>query len=132
MAVPARPEIPMRTLHRILLSMTLLGTAFGQTVRVDPNEGSPLLSASLSLQLARSRILEARPEPAAEALRDAVRHLAGVEALFPGPEAEHAGYMREQILEQTARIHDNPSEIIDRIDYLWLAAVYDWLNNGKK
>jgi hypothetical protein len=122
----------MRKLHRLLLSLILVGAASASTVRIDVNEGTPLLSVSLSLQLARSRILEARPEPAAEALREAARHLTDVEALFPGPEAEQAEYMRGQILEQSARIYDNPSEIIDRIDYLWLRPVNRWLNRAGK
>jgi hypothetical protein len=122
----------MKKLHPFLLSVILLGTAFGGTVPVNPNEGTPLLSASLSLQQARSRILEGRLEPAADSLREAARHLAATEALFPGPDAAHAEYMRQQILEQTARVYDNPSEIIDRIDYLWLGPVNHWLNRAGK
>jgi hypothetical protein len=116
--------------HRLLLSITLLGAAFAQDVRVNPDEGTPLLSASLSLELARSRILQARPEAAAEALRSAARHLAAYEVLSPGPQAEQAEWMRRQILEQTARMNDDPYELCDRIVYLWLAPVEHWFNRG--
>jgi len=119
-------------MHRVVLSILLVGTAFAGETRVDTNEGTPLLSVSLSLQLARARIMEARPEAAAGALRDAARHLTAVEGLFPGPDAGEAEYIRQQILEQSGRIYDKPSEIIDRIDYLWLRPVNHWLNRAGK
>src|SRR5262249_44812244 len=124
---PARLEIvPMRW-HQAMISVLLLsGAALGQQLRVNPEEGTPLASASQSLQLARARVLEAAPDAAAAALGQAARHLAAYEALFPGPRAEQAEYMRQQILEQTARMHNDPNEVADRIFYLWLEPVDRW------
>jgi hypothetical protein len=117
--------------HRLLISVSLLGAvAFAQGFRPNPDEGTPLLNTAQSLQAARSRILEARPEAAAAALRMAAQHLAAFEVLFPGPQAEHAEYIRQQILEQTARMNDGAYALIDRIDYLWLAPVEDWCNRA--
>ena len=109
------------------LLVTFLGAAaFAQSVHFNPNEGTPLFSASLSLQLARSCLIEARPEAAAAALRDAARHLAAYEALSPGPQANTAEFIRQQILAATARVYENPYELVDRIVYLWLAPVKYW------
>jgi hypothetical protein len=92
--------------------------AFGQTIRVNPDDGTPLLSASLSLQQARANLLEARPQAAEAALRVAAGHLAAYEVLSPGPQANEAEFIRQQILEQTARINDDPYELCGRILYL--------------
>jgi len=102
------------------------GTAFAQNVRLDPNEGTPLLSTTLSLELARSCLMEARPEAAAAALRGAAGHLSAYEALSPGPQAQTAEFIRQQILAATARVYENPYELSDRIVYLWLAPVNHW------
>jgi hypothetical protein len=113
--------------YRLVGFFVLLGAlAFGQTVRMNPDEGTPLLSASLSLQVARSHILEGEPQAAEAALRAAAGHLAAYEVLSPGPQAGQAEFIRQQILQQTARMNDDPYELCDRIVYLWLAPVEHW------
>jgi hypothetical protein len=102
--------------------------AVGQSLGTNPRDATPLLSASLSLQLARSRLLEAQPHAAEAALHEAARHLAAYEVLSPGPQADEAEFMRQQILEQTARMNDDPSVLCDRIVYLWLPPVNHWYN----
>jgi hypothetical protein len=112
--------------YGLFLSLALAIGAAAQTTRLNSDPGTPLLSAILSLQLARAQILEADPEAAAAALRTAAQQLASYEILSPGPQAMQAEYIRRQILDQIARMHDDPRELVDRIDYLWLAPVNHW------
>jgi hypothetical protein len=124
-------EILMLKSIRLIIPICLLCAAsFAQNSRFNPDDGTPLLSASLNLQLARARVLEARPEAAADALRKAAEHLGAYEVLSPGPQAAAAEYIRRQILEQTARMNDDPYALCDRIVYLWLAPVESWSYHG--
>jgi hypothetical protein len=118
--------------YRLLLSVILLSAVgFAQNYRlnprpVNPNDGTPLMSASQSLQMAIARIIEERPEAAGAALREAWRQLGVYQQLFPGPRAGQVELMRQQILAQTTRMHDDPYEIADRIFFLWLEPVDRW------
>jgi hypothetical protein len=118
------------------LLLLLSGAALGQQLRVNPEEGTPLASARQSLQLACARVLEVEPDAAAAALRQAARHLAAYETLFPGPRAEQAEYMRQQILEQTARMHDDPNEwptaFFTSGWSLWTAGIFAPEDNRRK
>ena len=89
-------------------------------------QGTPLLSARLSLQLAKSPILEQRNAEAATALRSVAQALADYERLSPGPRDGEAEYIRGQLLDYAARPNWNESEMLDRIDYLRFSPVNDW------
>src|SRR5690242_3384798 len=108
---------------KLLIGAVLLaGTALCQQQQL----GTPLLSARLSLQLAKSRILEQRDAEAATALRSAAQALADYERLSPGPHDWEAEYIRGQLLDYAARLSWNESEMLDRIEYLWFSPINDW------
>jgi hypothetical protein len=121
----------MTKFYRLCLVVTLLGaTALAQDVRPNTNEGTPLLSTTLSLELARSCLLEERPQAAAVALREAAGDLAAYEELSPGPQAQTAEFIRQQILAAAGRVYENRDELADRIVYLWLAQVNHWYSRA--
>lgn len=91
--------------------------------RVDGNE--PLMQARLNLQLARARILEDKPRDAAAPLRAAAQALAEFGRLDPGPIAEKADAMRQQMLRQAEHVQRDHQESLDWINN-WLETVGSW------
>jgi|SRR5579883_1617133 len=91
--------------------------------RVDGN--MPLLQAHQNLELAKSRILEDKARDAAAPLRAAAQALADFERQSPGPDAERADFIRQQMLEQAGRVSHDHSDALDWINS-WLATVERW------
>jgi hypothetical protein len=88
-------------------------------------DGTPLLKAKLALEMARNDVLESRFSHAASALREASKSLADYEALSPGPHAETAAFIRQEIDAYAKRIVRDHSDALDHID-LWLGPVNKW------
>lgn len=94
-----------------------------RTTRVDGS--MPLLQARSNLELARSRILEDKPRDAAAPLRAAAQALAEFARQAPGPDAENAGFMRQQMLGQAEHAGRDPAETLDWISS-WLDTLSRW------
>ena len=91
----------------------------------------PLLSARQNLMLARSRVLEQKYADATLPLREAAEALSSFEALFPGPRAEAAHAMREDILAYAREIAHHHTDALDKINE-WLDPVNQWYQNLSK
>lgn len=114
---------------RILLCAALaMGGIVAQTQRVD---GTPLLRAKLALEMARARVLEDRFADASASLRDASRALADYQKDSPGPHAETARFIRQELDAYAPRIVGNHADALDRID-LWRQPVEQWYADTHK
>lgn len=94
-------------------------------IRTRVDGDMPLLEAKQNLQMARARILESKPGDAKAPLRAAAQALADFQRLAPGPDAEKANYMRQQMLDRAERIRHDHSDSVDWIDS-WLATIDKW------
>jgi len=92
----------------------------------------PLLRAKSNLELARTRILNGKYKDARAPLRAAAQALADFQRQFPGPHAEDADRMRQQMLEYADRIDDHRSDILDRINATWLDPIAKWQQEGTR
>src|SRR5690242_1815945 len=77
--------------------VTLIASAQSPQTKPQPVNGTPLLRAKLALETARARALEDRNTEVSPALRDASKALRDYENLSPGPHAETAAYIRQEI-----------------------------------
>jgi len=85
----------------------------------------PLLRARQNLMLARSRVLDQKYADAKLPLREAADALSSFAALFPGPRAETAKTIREDILAYAQEIAHHHDDAVDKID-AWLDPVNQW------
>ncbi len=95
-------------------------------IRTQVEGNMPLLKARDNLMLARSRILGDQYKDAAAPLRAAAEALADFEKLSPGPQAEKAEAMRQEIEAYSQRVGRQHTHAIDRID-AWLDPINHWL-----
>ena len=97
---------------------------------IDRVDGTmPLLQARQELLLARSRVAERQYEAAARPLHAAARRLADFEKLYPGPQAQAADAMRQQLEDYARNIKVAHRDATFRID-TWLRQVDTWNNPG--
>jgi hypothetical protein len=96
--------------------------------KVDTNE--PLLRAQANLELARARLLNSQYEDARLPLRNAAAALADFQKLFPGPHAEDAEFMRQQMIECASNLPKDTATAVDRINLMWLAPILKWEKEG--
>src|SRR5689334_2572137 len=109
----------------IVLGMCLAAAAQTPLPAKRSVDGTPLLKARLALEQARSRVVEDRFDDAAESLRNASKALADYQDASPGPHAETAAYVREEIDTYARRIARDHSDAFDHIA-LWLNRVNQW------
>jgi len=111
-------------MRRILLCAVLAVFTLGAQ-KTQPLDGTPLLRAKLALEMARARVLEDRYADASAALRDASRSLIDYIKDSPGPHAETADFIRQEIDVLAPRLPRNHEDTIDRID-LWRRPIDQW------
>ena len=85
----------------------------------------PLLKVRQNLQLAKARVLEDKYKEAAAPLRAAAEGLAQYQLLFPGPRAETAEAMRQEMETYARNIARDHVRAADKIDD-WLQPVQQW------
>jgi len=90
----------------------------------------PLLRAQENLELARARVLNNRAKDARGPLRAAAQALADFEHISPGPHAEDAQYMREQMLQFADKLDGGDNGILDQINVAWLPSIQKWQVEG--
>jgi len=112
----------------VLCAALAMGGAVAQTQKVD---GTPLWRAKLALEMARARVLEDRFADASASLRDASKALADYEKDSPGPHAETARFIRQEIEAYAPRIVRNHEDALDRID-LWRQPIDQWYGDVHK
>ena len=78
-----------------------------------------------ALETARSRALEDRYTEVSSALRDASKALRDYENLSPGPHAETAAFIRQEIDSFARRASRDRDDTVDRIE-MWLGVVNQW------
>ena len=105
--------------------VTLIASAQSPHSQPQQVDGTPLLRAKLSLEMARSRALEDRYAEVSSALRDASKALRDYENLSPGPHAETAAYIRQEIDSFARRASRDREDTVDRIQ-MWLGVVNQW------
>lgn len=116
---------------RAILSLIVVCFALPAQTREVPVDGTPLLRAKLALELARSRVLENRYDDASAALRLASKALGDYAKLSPGPHAETADFIRQEIARYSPRVIRNQQDALDRID-LWSEPVDKWYADTHK
>jgi hypothetical protein len=117
-------------MRRILLCAILAVFGLGAQ-NTPPADGTPLLRAKLSLEMARARVLEDRYDDASSALRDASKALANYERDSPGPRAHTARNIRQEIDAFVPRIPHNRQDAVDRID-IWRGPIEKWYGARQK
>jgi len=90
----------------------------------------PLLRAQENLELARARMLNDRAKDARGPLRAAAQALADFEQIAPGPHAEDAEYMRQQMLQIADKIDSDRDGALDHINVTWLPVLQKWQAEG--
>jgi hypothetical protein len=94
-------------------------------IRTRTDEDMPLLKVRQNLQLAKARVLEEKYKDAAAPLRAAAEGLAQFEQMFPGPRADTAETMRQDIETYARNIAREHARAADQIDG-WLQPVEQW------
>jgi len=112
-------------------AMLAVFAAGGQTGKAIPVDGTPLWRAKLALETARARVLENRYDAASGALRDTAHALADYEKLSPGPHAETARFIRQEIESYGPQIARRHEDALDRID-LWRGPIDEWYRDVHK
>jgi ABC-type amino acid transport substrate-binding protein len=94
-------------------------------VQTTANDEMPLMRARENLELARARILENKYADAVVPLRAAAQALADFQKMYPGPRAEQAEFMRQQIAQYAGMVRHDHSDAADRIKS-WLDPINQW------
>jgi len=104
---------------------TVLAGIANSVVTTQAEGDMPLLKVRQNLQLARARVLDAKYKDAVVPLRAAAEGLHAFAEQAPGPNAERAESMRQEILDYAAHIGRDPSDAQVKIDY-WMGPVDEW------
>ncbi len=94
-------------------------------VNVRNQDAMPLLKAKQNLELAKVRVLDGKYKDAVMPLRAAAEGLADYERVSPGPHAQDAEYLRQQLLSYSDQVTHHHDEADVRIDG-WLDQVNAW------
>jgi hypothetical protein len=102
-----------------------LGAIPNSVIRTSVEGSMPLLEARQNLELAHMRVLESKFKDARAPLRAAAQDLANYEKLSPGPHANDAEYLRQQIEAYSQTIAHRPAHAAQQIE-MWLQPIDKW------